>query len=58
VLDARTVLALTVGDVVTLGTKVGSPGALNVGAKTIAVGTCGLAGSQLAFRVSDAGVAR
>jgi flagellar motor switch/type III secretory pathway protein FliN len=57
-LEARAVLALAIGDVVTLTTKVGAPGALNVGAKTIAVGTCGLAGSQLAFRVSDAGVAR
>jgi hypothetical protein len=57
-LDARAVLALAVGDVVTLATKVGSPGALNVGAKTIAVGTCGLAGFRHAFRVSDAGVVR
>jgi len=56
--DARAVLALAIGDVVTLTTKVGSPGALNVGVKTIAVGTCGLVGSRLAFRVSDAGVAR
>jgi len=57
-LDARAVLALALGDIVPLATKVGSPGVLNVGAKTIAVGTCGLAGSRLAFRVSDAGVAR
>ncbi len=51
-------LALEPGDVLTLSTKVGSPGALKVGPKTIAVGTCGLAGSRLAFRVSDPGVAR
>ena len=57
-LAARDVLALTPGDVLTLSTKVGSPGVLNVGAKTIAVGTCGLAGSRLAFRVSNAGVSR
>jgi flagellar motor switch/type III secretory pathway protein FliN len=57
-LDARAVLSLVPGDVVRLDTKVRSPGTLNVGSNTIAVGTCGLVGSRLAFRVSDAGVAR
>ena len=55
---AQTLLTLEPGNVLTLSTKVGSLGALKVGPTTIAVGACGLAGSRLAFRVSDPGVAR
>ncbi|GAC1543075.1 MAG: hypothetical protein NVS2B17_22380 [Candidatus Velthaea sp.] len=52
-IEARRLLALRVGDVVRMDTKVGSGASLNVGPQRIARGVCGVLASHHAFQVHE-----
>lgn len=52
-IDARGLLALRVGDVVRMDTKVGSAASLNLGPQLIARGVCGVLAAHHAFQVHE-----